>query len=412
MSDELLFYNRGYLSDLTRTLESRVSQIVDQWDRDYILNASEAELIEYLFDQTSLDPPVIRKDSLGIVEEGSAQVDVSRNFDYSFRTGGGPQYINGQFVTVGLEFDGDGGLFHFRPATSTLSPPYGTIKSNEIFCTITAPQLDPAQTRQRIDRWAAEIEQHLGWLQRDVAAHNARLRGLAEQAVTGKKANLLKQSEAISALGIPLKRTSSPPQTFSVQVPRKSLPVVALPATSRGASKPEPVLSNAEYEHILRVISDASVSIERSPSAARRMSEEELRDILLVALNTHYEGGASGETFNMEGKTDILVRAEGKNVFIAECKIWKGASAIVGAIDQLLGYLTWRDTKAALVIFSKNADFSNVLTAADAAVRSHANFKRFVSKDSETQHRHVFTQKHDKDRDFYLAVVLVNIPDR
>ena len=39
------------------------------------------------------------------------------------------------------------------------------------------------------------------------------------------------------------------------------------------------------------------------------------------------EGQATGETFNAAGKTDILLRIDGKNVFIGECKFWKGPKA-------------------------------------------------------------------------------------
>ena len=55
-------------------------------------------------------------------------------------------------------------------------------------------------------------------------------------------------------------------------------------------------------------------------------------------LNGHYD--ATGETFNAEGKTDILIRTDGRNVFIAKCKFWKGQKALHVAIDQMLGYLT------------------------------------------------------------------------
>jgi hypothetical protein len=37
-----------------------------------------------------------------------------------------------------------------------------------------------------------------------------------------------------------------------------------------------------------------------------------------VQLNRHFEGAATGETFNHRGKTDILIRVDGKNIFIAE----------------------------------------------------------------------------------------------
>ena len=82
--------------------------------------------------------------------------------------------------------------------------------------------------------------------------------------------------------------------------------------------------------------------IERSPRAFAGMKEEDLRLLLLVPLNGHFEGQATGETFNGEGKTDILIRERNKNIFIAECKFWHGAKSFTEAIDQLQRYTTWR----------------------------------------------------------------------
>ncbi|MFM9616172.1 hypothetical protein ACKI18_46870, partial [Streptomyces niveiscabiei] len=60
--------------------------------------------------------------------------------------------------------------------------------------------------------------------------------------------------------------------------------------------------------------------MERSPTAFKTMGEEDLRQHFLVQLNGQFDGAATGETFNYEGKTDILLRVAGRNIFIAECK--------------------------------------------------------------------------------------------
>lgn len=65
-------------------------------------------------------------------------------------------------------------------------------------------------------------------------------------------------------------------------------------------------------------------------------------------------GSATGETFNKKGKTDILLRHAGNNAFVGECKFWKGEKSFLSTIDQLLGYLTWRDSKTAVIMFVKN----------------------------------------------------------
>jgi hypothetical protein len=75
--------------------------------------------------------------------------------------------------------------------------------------------------------------------------------------------------------------------------------------------------------------------MERSPSAFTMIDEEDLRQHFLVQLNGHYKGQATGETFNYQGKTDILVRAGGKNIFVAECKYWRGEKSYADTIDQI-----------------------------------------------------------------------------
>ena len=72
--------------------------------------------------------------------------------------------------------------------------------------------------------------------------------------------------------------------------------------------------------------------MELSPHAFHDMGEEDLRSHFLVQLNGAFKGHATGETFNFQGKTDILIPVEGKNVFIAEFKFWKGEKAFLATL--------------------------------------------------------------------------------
>ena len=109
--------------------------------------------------------------------------------------------------------------------------------------------------------------------------------------------------------------------------------------------------------------------MERSPKAFDGLDEEGIRSHFLVQLNGHYEGQATGETFNYQGKTDILIRSGDRNIFIAECKFWGGPQMLTQTIDQLLGYLSWRDFKTAILLFNRNRDFSKVLDSIPETVR-------------------------------------------
>jgi hypothetical protein len=154
-----------------------------------------------------------------------------------------------------------------------------------------------------------------------------------------------------------------------------------------------------QYEQALKIMQDMTLVMERSPDAFRTMDEEALRQHFHVQLNGQFEGKATGETFNMAGKTDILLREGERNVFIAECKFWKGPKAFGEAIDQMLGYATWRDGKTAILVFNRGTETSTVLAGVDATARAHANFKRAVNWPHESGFRYVFHANGDANRE-------------
>ena len=150
--------------------------------------------------------------------------------------------------------------------------------------------------------------------------------------------------------------------------------------------------------------------MERSPEAFKAMDEEALRQHFLVQLNGQFEGKATGETFNMYGKTDILLREGERNVFIAECKFWKGPKAFGEAIDQLLGYATWRDSKTAILVFNRGTDTSTVLSSIDTVVKGHANFKRAIVWPHESGLRYVLHAKGDVNREQIVTILVFHVP--
>lgn len=164
------------------------------------------------------------------------------------------------------------------------------------------------------------------------------------------------------------------------------------------------------YNHILSVIQNMAHVMERSPSAFKEMGEEDLRQHFLVQLNGQFEGAATGETFNVNGKTDILLRANGRNVFIAECKFWKGPKHYRETIDQLLGYTAWRDTKTAILVFNRGTAMSTVLDGIRNETSLHKNFKRQFDWKHESGYRYFFHHNGDTNREFMLTVLVFDVP--
>jgi hypothetical protein len=149
--------------------------------------------------------------------------------------------------------------------------------------------------------------------------------------------------------------------------------------------------------------------MERHPSTYASKQEEDLRDFLLMTLCTHYPN-TTGETFNKKGKTDILVRYEGANVFVGECKFWKGIKSFHETIDQVLGYLTWRDSKAAVVCFVNNIELGPVLQQISSGAPQHEQFVRVESMKTESWTQFEFRLKSDPTRNVHLAVLSFHFP--
>jgi FMN phosphatase YigB (HAD superfamily) len=110
-------------------------------------------------------------------------------------------------------------------------------------------------------------------------------------------------------------------------------------------------------------------------------------------------------------RSDILIREQDRNVFVGECKVWKGSGSLTSALDQILDrYLHWRDTKAAILVFNRNKNFSDVLAQIQPTVESHSCCKRTVGQTSETEWRFVFGNRDDPNREIHLSVLAFDVP--
>lgn len=172
----------------------------------------------------------------------------------------------------------------------------------------------------------------------------------------------------------------------------------------------EPVLDERVFEHILAVIRMQARHMEQSPGTYQRMGEEDRRQTIVATLNTHYEGRAHPEAFNVKGKTDILIRHDGRNLFICECKFWDGAEGFMQTIDQLFRYTGWRDTKLTTVMFVREKGLTAILKKARAALEAHPQFVGWKDAASETELRATMHWPGDEERLADLNVFFVHTP--
>jgi hypothetical protein len=381
-------------------------------ENSYVLRASSTELEQYYLGKAHIEPLRLRTDECCIDDQRSIHVHARLDPNRVFLPGDDPNHIPGTQLVVAIPFEGDPELWRISPSRCSTSR-YPEIDLRENLVLITHQFADGAANSDKIK---AEIDRSIGTLmkvaedlRRDVAEHNASAPARITAALETKRKQAQAASGAVSSLGIPMRRRDEPP-AYLAPITRRNLPA-RQPVPANGQFKPEAAIDEAEYQHILGVIRSMSLVVERNPDSFKTLDEQSLRDSILFQLNGHYEGAATGETFNGIGKTDILIRVEDRNIFIAECKFWDGPKKFEEAIDQLFGrYLTWRDCKCALIIFNRQSNASAVAQKMHEAMAAHKCHRKSVSVDADKGSRYIFVKDSDPGRDIIITTLLFDVP--
>ena len=259
----------------------------------------------------------------------------------------------------------------------TLIRPWSPSKSHQLPCADVVASLG-VLAPLRIDQNFASgslIKQYIGWSHGQVVAYNENLPQIARQAIASRRERLRRHEGLAALLGIPLAPREDAPSMTPVTIEVRRPP--ALPVPPKTGLAPEPGIDDKTYELILQCIRHQGRSFENMPATFANHNEEELRNFILAQLNTYFVGRAAGEVFRNRGKSDICIEQDNRAAFIGECKIWDGPASLARATDQLLGYLTWRDSKSSLITFNtKNKNFSKILEVVPETVQSHPLFVR------------------------------------
>lgn len=167
------------------------------------------------------------------------------------------------------------------------------------------------------------------------------------------------------------------------------------------------------YRVILKHIYSLCKEYEQHESIYKDKHEEDLRDLIVPSINSVFIGAnSSAETFNRKGKTDIITKApDNSNVFVAECKIWRGEKIFLEAIDQLLGYVTWRDTGTSLILFVKNSGITDIIEKAKSTLALHSCFVKCKGQTAESSFSYIFHTKEDPQSYFTLELMIFHYPE-
>ena len=313
MSDRELLFNRHSFSNLLDGMSTQIEEKVHGETREYLLNVNEEEYVAHLISEFAIAAVLIDKEHIEVAQQFEKEIQVS---DYGL-----PLTPKRNFLTFAIPFTGERELFFYQPSTFASDPPRAEItKTNEVHITL-LDSGDPKSIRHELDRAIQKIEQYLIWQRANIDDWNQKLPDMIRSIFKARKQKLLKDCGVVESLGFPLRKRGGP---TSYTVPIRKILAVSRPSASNAPYKAHPKISEENYQEVLTALRNMALVMERSPSAFEGIDEEALRMHFLVQLNGAFEGDATGETFNYDGKTDILLRRDGRNLFVAECKFWDG----------------------------------------------------------------------------------------
>lgn len=388
-----------------------VTEIESQPD-EYFESVLLEEYAEYLISKYSLDDfPSLIWEEIQLV---FSETDVSgHNLPREFYVSDPNKTFKMKVVEYHVPIEGNTGLLRFRQSNViSTAVIYGTMAINgNILClSFTDVYNDPTKIESNFNTSRNTIADKLNGVKSEFDAFNQDLPGFVKSEINKRVQKINHTNDYKSKFKYPIKKKNVPTAFESPRVVKKKR-ITPRPVGTTTATNNQRFITDEDYMHILSLLQDCGKNWEQHPEIYKGKGEEALRDQLIFVLAPNIEGVVAGEAYNKKGKTDIAIKHESNNLFIGECKIWKGPKVFVETIDQILGYLTWRDSKAAIMMFVPNQDISNVIKAANEAAKKHPNFVRELETVNEGWKNYRFHLENDTGTYLTIAVQLYHLPE-
>lgn len=402
-----LFGSQDASSTFTHYIQEMTDEI-NKKSNDYILNVNVEEWKSYFINKYDFQELTVYPEKATVDFKGKGKVT---------REQYGRQYESETYrFEVSVPYTGWSFLFMLKPSTCTIMHPSVNVPNTDagnITSIFTLHQQNEQRFEYEKNQLLKAITVNIPNINSDLRKFKAEVVRTFDTLYQRKKEKVLSENSFFEKLNINIDKSTD--KIFKVPALKKR--VVPEPIVDKKTTKKyveTPAMDDGFYTDIIDVIYTFFKSVEKKPSTYRSKDEEGLRDYVLPTLETRYDNtSVTGETFNKGGKTDILIRyKDGSNLFVAECKYWKGESVLFETINQLFDrYLTWRDSKVAIIFFVKNKEFSKVLKTLKESIPKHEYFIRENGGSGESSFSYVFHFPTDKGKLIYAEIMAFHFPE-
>lgn len=390
--------------DFEKEFLNKIKEDINNTDKDYILEVDEEEYKKYLIDKYTLEPLVIYKESESFDTPVKRKETIE---DKYFRSH--TYEVVAYVFTIKYIFSGSPVLFKVQSNPWIMKSYEIDVNesTNEVSFDFVIYKQDAEEFNKTKEDCFNSAFTNIKNINENIKSINNQISPLITSIFNSRKNSFINENNFFKAI-----KANINPDTRSIfsapTIKKKQIPKPVESNSKEWSS--EPVMSMEMYLDVIKVIYEAGRGMERKPSLVKNKDEEELRDQFLFLLETRYEGiSVTGETFNKKGKTDILLKyaKDNSNLFVGECKFWHGTSEFHAAINQLFDrYLTWRDSKAALLLFVRNKEFTKTISVIKSETIKHPYYKESKGNRGETSLSYVFRLPNDKEKDVYLEIIV------
>jgi hypothetical protein len=379
-----------------------VKQELKRQAKDYILNVNEPEYRTYLFEKFRFEPLQLHEETMEIHPPRQEE----HKIDEDDRT----RFWRNRFYwvcSIACQVNGSTELWGIVPTTFSIGGgrPEFAVSGSKITFQFTIQSRDTEEFNREKNSALQSLRSHIESINHNANSFNAELPARISRQFSELKDEYIKENSFFAAINVA--QNPDAPRTYSVPKIEKR-PAIEKPTVKAKSYSPDPTVDEKAYQNIIECMTSLGLSAERKPSLYVGKDEEALRDLFLMQLEVAFTGGAvTGETFNRSGKTDILLKnTDGTNLFVGECKVWKGQKHYLEAISQLLEYLTWDDSKTALIVFVKSPNMSTVIQAVKQATLTHPSAIKFVSSRNDRFLQFTFCLPQDNQKHVAIEVML------
>ncbi len=345
---------------LKNNCSSVIHQVESIPENEFISTPPEV-IITNVLSKNSIHPLIVHKDNIKMHKPLRCKID-QYGKPFPLNTTDNPGLRDGINVLIEIPYSGDKRLWLCQPSLHDIREgPNFTIKNDHIEKNFTQPENTPYEhIIKRFKENYKRIHNYLKWQAKDIKLYEAKLQKVAAKAIHDRRIKLqknhIKPQTELSGLQLEIRRKDRPhaPPAHEIDITRQHF------------------ISSQDFDNILEIIRDTGHIFEKTPGIFNIHTAEELRNILVSNLNTHFASKANEELFHNQGKTHFQIKKMNKEVFLGKCSTWNCPEGAIYTINNLLSNSGWNKCKISFVIFNiKFRRFMDVLFQMESSLLDH-----------------------------------------